>query len=143
MRVKSMIYVEGGTKRQRELAENMTTFLFHKFNMYPDVEIAFKRLTNDPAVGAVVELDDEYHIEIKRSLRQRDMLVTLAHELVHVKQYERGELTQTTNAGIDYWDRPSEIEAHKLEAVLFDEWVKVNQLENTKWVQDGSANTTV
>jgi len=138
-----MIYFEGGTKRQRELAEDMAIFLFRKFNMYPDVEIAFKRLTNDPAAGAVVALDDEYLIEIKRSLRQRDMLVTLAHELVHVKQYERGELTQTTNAGIDYWDRPSEIEAHELEAVLFDEWVKVNQLENTKWAQDGSANTTV
>ena len=47
MRAITMIYIQGGTKRQRELAEDMTIFMFRKFNMYPDVEIAFKRLTKN------------------------------------------------------------------------------------------------
>jgi len=143
MRAITMIYIQGGTKRQRELAEDMTVFMFRKFNMYPDVEIAFKRLTNETTLGAVVEDEGEYFIELKRSLSQRNMLVTLAHELTHVKQYEYGELTQTSDVGIDYWERPSELEAHAIEDALFDEWARINELDNKKWAQYGSANTTV
>jgi len=57
-----------------------------------------------------------------------DMMKTLAHEMVHVKQYFRNELNgyATTwkgrNAGgYKYENQPWEREAHRLEAKLFNE----------------------
>ena len=59
-------------------------------------------------------------------------LVTLAHELVHVKQFARGEMTDLLSVKkvnwngkrysrdlTDYWDLPWEIEAHGRERGLF------------------------
>jgi len=59
-------------------------------------------------------------------------LVTLAHELVHVKQFARGEMTDLLSVkkvnwngkrysreDTDYWDLPWEIEAHGRERGLF------------------------
>ena len=65
------------------------------------------------------------------------MLMTIAHELVHVKQYEIGKLTQTNEADIDYWDRPSEIEAHGREVGLFIRWAEENYLAHKRWTQIG------
>src|SRR6056300_991960 len=106
-----MIYVQGGTKQQRKYAYSIAEFVCNKFNINPDVEISFRRLTNDRSLGGCVELDNnEYEIDIKRSLRMREMLVTLAHEMVHVKQYELQQRDPNENK-LDYWDQPSEIEA--------------------------------
>ena len=131
-----MITINGGTKNQREYAYSMAQFVCNKFNICPDVEISFRRLTNDRSLGGCIDCgDNEYEIDIKRSLRLRDMLTTLAHEMVHVKQYELGELTQDNEAEYDYWDKPSEIEAHGRETGLFITWAEQNNLANKKWTQ--------
>jgi len=81
-----------------------------------------------------VQIDNhEYEIDIKRSLRLRDMLTTLAHELVHVKQYELGQYKNEEEFG--YWDKPSEIEAHGRETGLFITWAEQNKLAHKKWTQ--------
>ena len=131
-----MIYVQGGTKQQRKYAYSIAEFVLDKFNINPDVEISFRRLTNDRSLGGCVSLDDnEYEIDIKRSLRMRDMLTTLAHELVHVKQYELGQLDHDAESQYDYWDKPSEIEAHGRETGLFITWAEANNLADKKWTQ--------
>ena len=131
-----MIYVQGGTEQQRKYAYSMAEFVLDKFNINPDVEIYFRRLTNDHSLGGCVSLDDnEYEIDIKRSLRMRDMLTTLAHELVHVKQYELGQLDHDAESQYDYWDKPSEIEAHGRETGLFITWAEANNLAHKKWTQ--------
>jgi hypothetical protein len=131
-----MITVVGGTSSQRKYAYSMAQFVCNKFNINPDIEISFRRLTNCHSLGGCVDMgDNEYEIDIKRSLRMRDMLTTLAHELVHVKQYELGELTQDNEAEYDYWDKPSEIEAHGRETGLFVTWAEQNNLGNKKWTQ--------
>lgn len=76
----------------------------------------------------------EFDIKLDSKLSQRSILEALCHEMVHVKQYARGELkeriakssTTTYWQGnkvlldtIDYWDRPWEIEAHGRERGLF------------------------
>jgi len=129
-----MIYVQGGTKAQRMYAYSMAEFVCNKFNIDPDVEISFRRLTNDRSIGGCVQIDNhEYEIDIKRSLRLRDMLTTLAHELVHVKQYELGQYKNEEE--FDYWDKPSEIEAHGRETGLFITWAEQNKLAHKKWTQ--------
>jgi hypothetical protein len=64
----------------------------------------------------------------------RDMLITVAHEMVHIKQYVKGEMPKSITEG-DYWDRPHEIEAHGRETGLFIRWAEANQLSHHKWTQ--------
>ena len=129
-----MIYVQGGTKAQKMYAYSMAEFVCNKFDINPDIEISFRRLTNDRSLGGCVCVDKgEYEIDIKRSLRLRDMLTTLAHEMVHVKQYELGQYKNEDE--FDYWDKPSEIEAHGRETGLFVTWAEQNKLAYKKWTQ--------
>jgi len=129
-----MIYVQGGTKAQKMYAYSMAEFVCNKFDINPDIEISFRRLTNDRSLGGCVCVDKgEYEIDIKRSLRLRDLLTTLAHEMVHVKQYELGQYKNEDE--FDYWDKPSEIEAHGRETGLFVTWAEQNKLAHKKWTQ--------
>ena len=131
-----MIYVQGGTKQQRKYAYSMADYVCAKFNIDPDVEINFRNMSTDNNFGYCIQVDNgEYEIDIKRSLRLREMLCTIAHEMVHVKQYEEGTLTQTNEEGMDYWDKPSEIEATGREPGLFIRWAEQNNLAHKKWTQ--------
>jgi len=130
------ITINGGTANQRKYAYSMVQFVCEKFGIMPNIEISFKRMTNDLNYGYACQLEgNDYEIDVKRTLDMRTMLTTLAHELIHVKQYARGELTQDNEAGIDYWDRPSEIEAHGRETGLFIRWCEKEQLGHLKWTQ--------
>lgn len=116
----------------------MAKFVCEKFGISPTIEINFRRMSRDPNYGYCTELENnEYEIDVKRTLRLRDMLCTLAHELVHVKQYELGELSQGSESHINYWDRPSEIEAHGREVGLFIQWCEQQRLGHLKWTQTG------
>ena len=103
-----------------------------------DVTICLKRKLDDDAEGfCQFERIDKgikfFEIEILRDLPIENLLVTLAHEMVHLKQFASGELKpycipanitnfkgKTVNEDlIDYWDLPWEIEAHGRERGLF------------------------
>jgi hypothetical protein len=130
-----MITVNGGTPNQREYAFSMAAFVCQKFSITPNVEINFRRMSNDLNYGYACHVDgNDYEIDIKRSLRMREMLTTLAHEMVHVKQYVKGEMPEILSDG-DYWDRPHEIEAHGRETGLFIRWVEQNNLIDKKWTR--------
>jgi len=62
----------------------------------------------------------EFKIEIHPGIGSRNILETLAHEMVHVKQYVDGELNDSltnwrgkkvNSDDIDYWIQPWELEA--------------------------------
>jgi len=130
-----MITVNGGTRNQREYAFSMAAFVCQKFGIAPNIEINFRRMSQDNNYGYVCHVDgNDYEVDIKRSLRMRDMLTTLAHELVHVKQYVKGEMPEKLSEG-DYWDRAHEIEAHGRETGLFIRWAEQLNLANKKWTQ--------
>lgn len=131
-----MIVVNGGSRNQRKYAFSLAQYICEKFDITPSVEINFRRMSKDLNYGYCCDLDDnEFEIDIKRTLRMRDMLTTLAHEMVHVKQYVKGELTQTNEQDIPYWDRPSEIEAHGREIGLFITWAEKERLGHHKWTR--------
>lgn len=93
---------------------------------------------------------DQRHFIIDVAL-YGNWLSTLAHEMVHVKQFARGELYESINLGMhrwkgewlsnnrqcvkDYWDHPWEIEAHGRETGLFIRWAEANDLAKYKWTQ--------
>lgn len=83
-----------------------------------------------------------FEIELDGKNSQRQILLNLAHEMVHVKQFSLGELkdglkpTTTCWQGItvddtqiDYWDCPWEIEAHGREKGLFTRFKNFYKLE--------------
>ena len=80
-----MITVNGGSRNQRKYAFSMAQFVCQKFNISPTIEINFRRMSKDPNYGYCCDLEDnEYEIDIKRTLNMRNMLTTLAHELVPI-----------------------------------------------------------
>ena len=132
-----MITINGGSHSQRKYADSMAVFVCQKFNIAPEIEINFKRMSKDSNYGYCCYVDnDEFEVDIKSTLTLREMLITLAHELVHVKQYIRGEMPEKLGEG-DYWDRPYEIEAHGRETGLFIRWAEKNNLSQLKWTQIG------
>jgi len=75
----------------------------------------------------------EIRVAYNPDVCMKEVLETLAHEMVHVKQFARGEMRELTSvvdslnwngsrintAMVDYWDLPWEIEAHGRERGLF------------------------
>lgn len=82
-----------------------------------------------------------FTIEIARNKREIQMIKILAHEIVHVKQYARNEMKETSykkkavtywlgelHYDTMYWDRPWEIEAYGLENSLLVKFLSEYQL---------------
>ena len=85
-----------------------------------------------------------FQLEIDKTQSLRGLLETIAHEMVHVKQYARGELSADKHVWmgktydpeeINYWDLPWEIEAHGREIGLFVRYCEANNLSKYKWTQ--------
>lgn len=122
-------------------AENVVNELFpRKFKRDIVVGIHFKNVVEDGLFGQAIEHDaDEYLVEIGkvvdegelRAVEPREIASTIAHELVHIKQYIRRELTQGATVWkgqkipvgprggtIRYRDQPWEKEAFSKEKEL-------------------------
>ena len=125
-----------------------------------DINIEFMTglYTEDEIYGACFPCTDaknprEFQIQIDSKLPLRRMLETVAHEMVHVKQYARNELqrgsefklegttvlTKTYDLwkgkryNIEYWDSPWEIEAHGREVGLFIRWAEESGHSHKAW----------
>lgn len=89
----------------------------------------------DGQVGATVPLDpiDSYVVLVKPA-SLKEMGITLAHEMIHVKQLAKGHLKQVN--GVNYWcgkryrknhsylDMPWEVEAFSKQELLFRKALK-------------------
>jgi hypothetical protein len=70
---------------------------------------------------------------VDKTLTKKETLLALAHEMVHLKQYAKGELKDIFRPakmikwhgdryltdGVDYWEQPWEIEAYGREKGLY------------------------
>ena len=142
------IEVTGGKAYQRKYAQSIAHFCIEK--LMPrmqtlDVNIVLKSIKDkENTLGyCLSETNREFEIEIDKSLPLRTLLTTVAHEMVHVKQFARGELTEkqawmgkTYDINkTQYWDLPWEIEAHGREVGLFIRWCQENNYDQ-KWTKD-------
>ena len=141
------IEVTGGTKAQRNYVESLASFCVE--TLMPrmrSLEIDIKLCKPKSALGYCLELDTnrEFELEIDKTQPMRRMLETVAHEMVHVKQFARRELHPSTDEWygktynpkkVSYWDLPWEIEAHGREVGLFIRWCEKNNLSDQKWTQ--------
>jgi hypothetical protein len=155
------IEIIGGTvgqkKHARSMAEYCCKMLMPKITTL-DIEIKIKSFGKDDTYGYAMPLDDHsnprcFELEINKNARLRRLLETVAHEMVHVKQYARGELfesigkhgkhrwqgewlSDSSKHVTEYWDQPWEIEAHGRECGLFVRWAQENNLAGKHWTFD-------
>ena len=89
-----------------------------------EIEIVDYNMSNIPR---------SFTIHLKRGMDQEETLRTIAHEMVHLKQYSRKELNEsmtkwkgvTVNSSIiPYFDQPWEIEAHEVGDVLYEQFME-------------------
>ena len=153
-----MITVTGGTRTQRNYAQSIAEFCVEK--LMPritglDIQITIKKFKED-SLGYAWPSDETeaydrprcFDIEVHSKQSLRRFLETVAHEMVHVKQFAKGELYEGIRVNkhrwlgeyvdndIDYWDLPWEIEAHGRECGLFIRWAEKEGLASKSWTQD-------
>lgn len=96
----------------------------------------------------------DFRIVVDTDIKLRLLFTTIAHEMVHVKQYATEELKERfepnqkhiwqdqefVTENIDYYDRPWEIEAHGRETGLFVHWCEQTGLADQEWTQENPYN---
>ena len=118
----------GGRKKEREIAEKTVAWCIKR--LMPrmktlDIIVEFKAL--DAYGYCMQETGRNYVLSINRNLPLLELVSTICHEMIHVKQYARNELRQvkgktmwkTRNcSNVEYFDAPWEKEAFKRETGL-------------------------
>lgn len=118
-------YIWGGNETQRAAVEKAMAaivksgILNDRFDIFIDIEFV------STAGGGCVDMEDgEFLIEINSRMREISIIKTVLHEMIHVKQYAEGRLTQTEWMGrphpdLPYRELPWEIEAYAREQELY------------------------
>ena len=151
----------GGTKNQKKYAKSIALFcagkLMHR-NLIDNISLQIKfskTLYKDCGnLGNITWEDDNYKprefvMEIDNTVRLRRVLESVAHEMVHLKQFAKGEMRDMMTAdktewfgetlhsrSLDYYDLPWEIEAHGRECGLFVRWAEAHKLGKRRWTHD-------
>jgi len=152
--------IVGATASQKKHITSMVDFCIKK--MMPkmnnlNITIYLRKLKGDAYGYCLADPEGDatrcdrprdFELEIHKHMPLRRILETIAHEMVHVKQYARGELYEGSRIAKhrwqgkwldkdpDYWDQPWEIEAHGRECGLFVRWAEAEGLGDAKWTHD-------
>ena len=139
-----LLHIKGSNKYNRKLVEAATWWYADKLmgkRLMSGLEIHINLRKNlidkEDCEGTATWEDEssrpkEFTIELDVTYSIRDALITLAHEMVHVKQWAKGEMYEYLKSGlirfhktkfdadnINYWDYPWEIEAFGKQLGLF------------------------
>jgi len=144
------IRCRGGTKEIKQLTREVAEFCASKLvsaRMANTLELwfHFKHIDGENWGDCIWEDDDvrprifSMDIHFDKDPEKRDyakVLKTICHEMVHVKQWAKGEMKQSYRPygytrflgelypdTMDYWDTPWEIEAYGREPGLYTRWV--------------------
>lgn len=131
-----MIFIDtnGGKKKQRELVSQVAYWCISR--LMPklkkiEIDIQLNNL-KDGAVGYCMMTDNNrtFEIEVDKKLDVEEMITTICHEMVHVKQYVRNELGINDNHdGQNYFELPYEKEAYRLQETLLKQFKEVYNYE--------------
>tara|TARA_B100001971_G_C17777989_1_gene328295 strand:- start:6 stop:485 length:480 start_codon:yes stop_codon:yes gene_type:complete len=139
-----LIHIKGSNKSVRKLVEYATWFYAEKLlgtrlMSGLEININLKRnlLSKSGCEGTAIWEDEgfrpkEFTIELDSSVKLRNLLITLAHEMVHIKQWAKDEMYEYMKPHmvrfkgeklhlkeVEYWDYPWEIEAYGKQLGLF------------------------
>jgi hypothetical protein len=127
------VEVLGSVAKERELVENVVHWCIKK--LMPrvrtlDIEV---RLTKCSACGYCMCTDDNktFELEIRKGMNLYDLISTVCHEMIHVKQYYRKEMdndrrwkSRKISESVSYENEPWEKEAFRMEEKLAIECFK-------------------
>ena len=90
-------------------------------------EIEIESVKGLLAHGDCYDADDRsYIIRVNKDLSKEDLLTTIFHEFVHIKQHIKkefgGDVFAISNDEVAYKDRPYEIEAFIIEQEMLEEY---------------------
>lgn len=150
----------GGNQQLRDLAKSIAEYCASKLftkklsdSLVLDIEFSRTLYKEDGLLGEI-DFDDSNHrpkeftITVDSTVSKRRIMETIAHEMVHLKQYAKGELVdmvrsgntrwqkQDINSSTNYWDLPWEVEAHGKELGLFIRWAEHHNLADQDWTQE-------
>ena len=110
--------------------------LTKQLNRHIIVNVVFRKNLNYLGLTYVDDYNSsgklrEFTLEIYRDQIEEEILKTLAHELVHVRQYAVGDLNEEATlwqgrlmeVNLAYENQPWEIEADKLADTLYEEYI--------------------
>ena len=107
-----MYYLQISHARHSKLAWDVCDWFLSRYlpNDELDLSILGKSLKSEGVVGWMLPLDEnEYEIEIERTLKKNEFITTLLHELYHVFQYTKGY--------------QCEDEAYRMEKILTEQYI--------------------
>ena len=139
-----LLHIKGSNQYNRKLVSRATWWYVEKLmgkrlmgGLEIDINLRKNLITKEDCEGTATWEDEssrpkEFTIELDVTYSIRDALITLAHEMVHVKQWAKGEMYEYVKPGlvrfhktkfdidnIDYWDYPWEVEAFGKQLGLF------------------------
>ena len=110
--------------------------LTKQLNRHIIVNVVFRKNLNYLGLTYVDDYNSsgkvrEFTLEIYRDQIEEEILKTLAHELVHVRQYSIGDLNEEATlwqgrlmeSNLAYDNQPWEIEANELADILYEEYI--------------------
>tara|TARA_B100000945_G_scaffold250577_1_gene207248 strand:- start:90 stop:518 length:429 start_codon:yes stop_codon:yes gene_type:complete len=133
--------ITGGRKKQRQVVEDVVKWSIKKLNLHRirTLNLTFSIKTLKSLYGQLEQLDDkrrEFSVVLDKNVDTKDLIRTVIHEMVHIKQYIRKEMdseivgsrmrwkSKTYPYDIKYDDMPWEKEANRLETKYGNEYLK-------------------
>ena len=133
--------ITGGRKKQRQVVEDVVKWSIKKLNLHRirTLNLTFSIKSLKSLYGQLEQLDDkrrEFSVVLDKNVDTKDLIRTVIHEMVHIKQYIRKEMdsevigqhmrwkSKMYPSDIKYDDMPWEKEANKLETKYGNEYLK-------------------
>ena len=130
-----------GRKIQRQIVEDAVKWSIKKLNLHRirTLELNFSLKKLKTLYGELEQLDDkrrEFSIVLDKNMNTENIIRTVIHEMIHVKQYIRKEMdsevigqrmrwkSKTYPSDIKYDDMPWEKEANRLETKYGNEYLE-------------------
>ena len=128
-----LIHVKGSTKDKRALAEKTVAWSIKKLGLNRmsslNIDVVLRKMKKgEYGYCNIIESNRSFVIEVNKSVSLKDFVSTIIHEMVHVKQFARNEMsaygmrwkTRIVSENTKYVDLPWEKEAYKLEKKLIE-----------------------
>jgi len=132
------VQVTGGKKKEREVVTEVAYWCVKK--LMPkmksiNIDISIEKNIDIWGDCLMSDSNRDFELRIQKGLSIFDLITTVCHEMVHVKQYARREMddyyrwkSRKISEKVDYEKQPWEKEAFKLEVPLALECVKQLQV---------------